>query len=113
VLSSGDKTFSRNFDTSVFRVPTVGSFGDMSKTTLTGPGINNWDIAVFKNIPIKERFKFQFRAEFYNAFNHTQFSTFDSTARFDATGAQINPQFGQYTAARDPRLVQLSIRVQF
>jgi hypothetical protein len=85
----------------------------MSKTLLRGPGINNWDIAVFKNIPIKERFKFQFRAELYNALNHTQFSTFDSTARFDTSGNQINGQFGQYTAARDPRLVQLSIRLQF
>jgi len=113
VLSPGDKTFSRNFDTSVFHLPALGSFGDMSKTLLRGPGINNWDIAVFKNIPIKERFKFQFRAELYNAFNHTQFSAFDSTARFDASGNQINGQFGQYTAARDPRLVQLSIRLQF
>jgi Carboxypeptidase regulatory-like domain/TonB-dependent Receptor Plug Domain len=113
VLSSGDKTFSRNFDTSVFHLPALGSFGDMSKTLLRGPGINNFDIAVFKNIPIKERFKFQFRAELYNALNHTQFSAFDSTARFDASGNQINGQFGQYTAARDPRLVQLSIRLQF
>ena len=113
VLSSGDKTFSRNFDTSVFRLPALGSFGTMSKTLLRGPGINNWDIAVFKNIPIKERFKFQFRAELYNALNHTQFSGYDSTARFDASGNQINGQFGQFTAARDPRLIQLSVRVQF
>jgi len=113
VLSSSDQTFSRNFDTSVFRLPALGSFGTMSKTLLRGPGINNWDIAVFKNIPIKERFKFQFRAELYNALNHTQFSGYDSTARFDASGNQINGQFGQFTAARDPRLIQLSVRVQF
>ena len=113
VLSSGDKTFSRNFDTSVFRVPTVGSFGDMSKTTLTGPGINNWDIAVFKNFLITERWRLQFRGELYNAFNHTQFAAFDATARFDPAGSQINGQFGQYTSARDPRLIQLSVRVQF
>ena len=45
--------------------------------------------------------------------HHTQFSAYDSTARFDASGNQINGQFGQFTAARDPRLIQLSVRVQF
>ena len=55
----------------------------------------------------------QFRVEGYNAFNHTQFSTYDSTARFDANGNQVNGQFGQFTAARDPRILQLAIRLQF
>jgi hypothetical protein len=80
---------------------------------LRGPGINNWDVALFKNFSIREGLKAQFRSEFYNAFNHTQFSTFDSTARFDANGNQVNSQFGQFTAARDPRIVQLAIRLQF
>jgi hypothetical protein len=46
-------------------------------------------------------------------FNHTQFSSFDATARFDANGNQVNAQFGQYTAARDPRILQLAVRLQF
>ncbi|MFN7925489.1 MAG: carboxypeptidase regulatory-like domain-containing protein [Bryobacteraceae bacterium] len=113
VLAKSEKTFARNFRTDAFTVPAAGTYGTMSKTLLRGPGINNWDIAIFKNIPVRERWKFQFRAELYNAFNHTQFSTFDSTARFDAAKAQVNGQFGQFTAARDPRQVQLSARVQF
>lgn len=113
VLPSGERTFSRNFRTDVFRVPAAGTLGFMTKNMLTGPGINNWDLAVFKNFRIREGVKFQFRSELYNAFNHTQFSSFDSTARFDATGNQVNSQFGQVTAARDPRIVQLAIRVQF
>ena len=40
-----------------------------------GPGINNWDIALLKNTTITERFSLQFRAEFFNIFNHTQFLT--------------------------------------
>lgn len=113
VMPKGDRTFSSNFRTDVFRVPAAGTLGTTSKTLLRGPGINNWDIALFKNFQIREGLRAQFRAEGYNAFNHTQFSTFDSTARFDATGAQVNGQFGQFTAARDPRFMQLAIRVQF
>jgi hypothetical protein len=56
----------------------------------------------------------QLRFEAYNAFNHTQFSTVNSTAEFNpSTGAQINSQFGQVTAARDPRQLQLSGRLSF
>ncbi|MBI3207470.1 MAG: carboxypeptidase regulatory-like domain-containing protein [Candidatus Solibacter usitatus] len=113
VLPKGDRTFTRNFVTEAFRLPALGTLGTMSKNLIRGPGINNWDIAVFKNFPVKERFRFQFRAEMYNAFNHTQFSTFDATARFDASGNQINGQFGQFTAARSPRLIQMSLRLGF
>lgn len=55
----------------------------------------------------------QFRCELYNAFNHAQFSGVDNNARFDITGAQINPRFGQMTAARDPRIMQFSLRLNF
>ncbi len=113
VLPSGDRTFSRNFRTDVFRLPAAGTLGTMSKNLLRGPGISNWDVALFKNFAIREGVRAQFRSEFYNAFNHTQFSGFDSTARFDASGAQVNGQFGQFTGARDPRILQLAIRVQF
>ena len=113
VLPKGERTFSRNFRTDVFRVPAAGTLGFMSKNMLTGPGINNWDVAIYKNFIIREGVRFQFRSELYNAFNHTQFSAYDSTARFDAAGNQVNTQFGQFTAARDPRIVQLAIRLQF
>jgi hypothetical protein len=113
VLPKGDRTFSHNFNTSVFQLPPVGSIGNAAKTILRGPGINNWDLALVKSFPIWERVRAQFRAEFYNAFNHAQFSTFDTTARFDATGAQVNGQLGQFTAARNPRFVQLALKATF
>lgn len=113
VLPKSERTFSRNFDTSVFRMPAVGTLGNAAKTLLRGPGINNWDVAVIKSFPLRERLRAQFRAEMYNAFNHTQFSAFDATARFDARGAQVNGNFGQFTAARNPRYMQLAARVTF
>jgi hypothetical protein len=114
VLPKGERTFSQAFRTDVWRAPAAGTLGMLSKTHIRGPGINNFDISVFKNIPVvKERLRAQLRGEFYNAFNHTQFSSYDSTARFDARGAQVNAQFGQYTAARDPRVMQLAVRLEF
>ena len=114
VLSSSEQTFSQAFRTSVFQMPAVGTLGTLSKTLITGPGINNFDVSIFKNIPLyKERARAQLRGEYYNFFNHTQFSSFDNTARFAANGSQVNAQFGQYTTARDPRVMQLAVRVEF
>ena len=50
-------------------------FGTLSRNVLRGPGINNWDLSIVKNTPLGgETRSLQFRAEFFNAFNHTQFS---------------------------------------
>jgi hypothetical protein len=70
-------------------------------------------MAVFKNFPIREPLRLQFRAEFYNAFNHTQFNAWNTTARFDANGNQINTQLGQATAAYNPRQIQLAVKFLF
>ena len=114
VLPKGDRTFSRNFDTSVFRLPGKGTIGTAQSPLLRGPGVNNFDISLFKIFPIKERANLQFRAEMYNAFNHTQLSAFDTTARFDTvTGAQGNARFGEYTTARTPRIMQMALRFSF
>jgi hypothetical protein len=68
---------------------------------------------VIKNFPIREPFRLQFRAEAYNAFNHTQFSGFDTAARFDPQGRQVSTTFGQFNASRPPRQMQLALRFTF
>ncbi len=113
VLPKSQRTFSQNFDTKVFRLPAKGTYGNSAKTVIRGPGINNWDVAIFKNIPLHERLRLQFRAEFYNFFNHTQFSALDTTARFDPSGAQVNSRLGEFTTARNPRQIQFALRLQF
>jgi len=118
ILSGGDRTFSHAFRTEAFSLPTVGSyggFGNAGRNPLRLPGVNNWDVAIFKRIRIyRERVSMQFRWEMYNIFNHTQFSAFDSAARFNPTnGQQVNPSFGQYTAARQPRRMQFGLRLSF
>jgi hypothetical protein len=113
-LPKSERTFSRNFNTEAFAPPAIGTFGNGAKDLVRGPGINNWDISVFKKISLPtERVKLQFRGELYNAFNHTQFSAFDTAARFDQQGRQTNARFGEFTSARQPRRMQLALRLSF
>ena len=81
------------------------------------PGIVNWNLALFKNVPIGGRRSFQYRLEAYNVLNAVQFQDVDRTTRFDATGAQINANFGTAIGianpTRAPRIVQMSLRFSF
>lgn len=113
VLPKGERTFSRFFRTDVFRLPARGTIGTAARRLIRGPGVNNFDIAIFKDFPIREEVRFQFRAEMYNAFNHSQFSGVDNTARFDPQGNQVNGRFGEITAAHPPRRIQLALRFYF
>ena len=80
---------------------------------IRGPGVNNWNTSLFKNFDVKERLHFQFRAEAYNTFNHTQFSTVNTSLTFNASGVNTNAQTGQVTATRNPRVMQLALRLMF
>jgi hypothetical protein len=115
VLSRGERTFSKWFNTASFKRPGMyPEVGNAGRTLFRGPGRHVWDISLFKNIPVfKENRYFQFRLEMYNAFNHTQWAGVDSTARFDAAGNQVNGQFGQITSSRAPRQMQMSLRFNF
>ncbi len=112
-LPKEERTFDRNFRTEVFQLPAIGTVGNAAKRYLRLPGINNWDVAIFKSFPIRDSMRLQFRWEMYNAFNHTQFSTLSTTARFDPQGNQVNRQFGAYTGAREPRRMQFALRFHF
>ena len=57
--------------------------------------------------------RLQFRAEFYNVLNHTNWTNVNTAAIFNAQGAQTHPQFGQVTAAGQPRVIHLSLRFAF
>lgn len=114
-LPKDQRSFYRNFRTEAFAPTPVGSFGNAGVGILRQPGINNWDISLAKRIPtgLGERRSLQFRAEFYNAWNHTQFASYDTSARFDRQGKQINANFGAYSSARDPRIIAFSLRFEF
>jgi len=113
-LPHGDRTADRWFNTAAFARPAQGTIGNMANNVIRGPGLNNWDIALSKNIPVfSEKRYFQFRAEFFNAWNHTQFQFLDTLAIFDPQGDQTNGDFGKTTGARLPRMIELSLKFAF
>jgi len=113
ILPKGQRTFGHFFNTAAFQMPAKGTWGNAGKTEIRGPGVNNWDLAVFKNFPIHEPISVQFRWEMYNAFNHTQFTGVNTTARFDPQGNQVDSTFGQFTSAGNPRIMQFALRFYF
>jgi len=83
-----------------------GHFGSSSDGLFLGPGLDLWDLSAIKNVNIKEGIRFQFRAEFFNAFNHNNFASVGTT-----TDATYN--FGQATSSHDPREIQLGGKLYF
>jgi len=87
--------------------PTLfGSLGTAPRTICCGPHISNTDFAILKTFTISETKRVDFRAEFFNIFNHSQFFNPDGNTS-DGT------QFGQVTQARDPRLMQFALKLFF
>jgi hypothetical protein len=98
------------FNTSAFTAPAPFTYGNASRTLpdVSSGGLFNMDFSVFKNFTVRERFKFQFRAE---AFNLTNTPTFETPGAIYGT-----PTFGQVTATAffpKPRVVQFGLRLQF
>jgi hypothetical protein len=99
------------FDTSCYTVPasyTLGNEG-RSDARVRGPGINNFNFALFKRTRINERFNLEFRSEFFNVFNRVQFGQPNRTVTTSAAST-----FGQITTqVNDPRLIQLALRLRY
>jgi hypothetical protein len=98
-----------------FAAPTcINLLGNLGRNTIIGPGLVNFDFSLVKNnkIPrISENFAVQFRAEFFNVFNHTNFAPpVDNLEAIDATGAPV-PGFGQIDATQVPnREIQFALK---
>src|SRR5579883_599606 len=100
-------TLQQWFNTACFaNVPTgVVRPGNAGRYTIRGPGYQTWDLAAMKNFHFTESSYLQVRGEFFNAFNHTNFASIGVT--------RLSPTYGQVTAARDPRIIQLAAKIYF
>jgi hypothetical protein len=96
-----------------FGQPAAGTVGNVGKGALTGPGLFDWDMGLFKNIPIKERWRVQLRGEFFNTFNHSNFTTPASGGSNYPNFTLSSSTFGTITSANDPRIIQLALKVVF
>ena len=107
-------TFNSWFNPAAFALPGMNDPGNAGKYDIRQPGINNIDMALAKNFPLKnEKRYFEFRWEAYNTFNHTQYAGVNTAAKFSSSGAQTNALFGQVTSTRAPRVMQGSLRFTF
>jgi hypothetical protein len=102
-----------NAPTDLAGVMRILALGNTPATFARGPGIANFNTALFKTFQVGEHVKATFRAEAYNVFNHTQFNAVNVAPQWDKTGAQVKPLFGQVTSARDPRILQFALRLTF
>lgn len=93
------------FNTGLFSLEKIGQLGTSSRRFFHGPGTNNWDLALLKDVRLTESKTLQFRAEFFNAFNHAQFG--------GPQGNIQNGSFGFVTSANDPRIGQVAIKFLF
>ena len=108
--NTGAHTVLQWFNTAAFAPnpnPTNGTGvpGTSGRGVVRGPGYQKWDVTLAKNIPITESVKFQFRAEAFNVFNHTNFNGVSTNV--------TSGSFGQITTARDPRIMQLALKMYF
>jgi hypothetical protein len=96
------------FNPSDFADPPLGQFNNGTQRSICcGPGLDDWDFAIHKKISISEEKYFQFRAELFNIFNHTNFYNPDGHFSDGPT------EFGKITEAQDPRLVQFALKFYF
>lgn len=96
------------FNPNYFVAENLGQVGNVMRRFFVGPGINNWDMALLKDTDIKGDMKLQFRAEAFNLFNHAQFN--NPSGQFNNTGVN---GFGYVTSARDPRIMQVALKLLF
>ncbi len=95
----------RWFNTAAFQFPTPFTFGNAGRNVLDGDGYQNVNFSVVKNTALRESLNLQFRAEFFNLFNHPNFDLPDNFLG--------SPSFGTVRSAQSPRRVQFGVKLLF
>ncbi len=104
----GSPTAGPGFNTSLFSLPALGTFGNARRRFFHGPGSNNTDLALEKSTTLLDGKELDLRAEAFNVFNHAQF--------FGPASVQGNvgsADFGQIVSSAAPRLMQVSARLRW
>lgn len=109
-LARGDKTVDHFFNTQAFSLQPAGTFGTAAKNDVRLPGTNNWTFSTYKNFRTPwfggnnwaEKSEIQFRAEFFNVWNHTQFSGVGTTFGVGS--------FGKVVSVQAPREIQFGLK---
>jgi hypothetical protein len=109
-LPGDERTINRYYDVTAFRLLAAGGadrrVGNAGRNILIGPGISNCDLQASKNTVLYERHTLEFRWEFLNAFNHTQWGQ-------PAVDAEAPANFGRITSTKPPRIMQVVLSHSF
>jgi hypothetical protein len=104
------------FNTCAFVDNTIPfTFGNAGRNIVRGPGFQNWDLSIFKMFPVREQMRFEFRAEFFNIWNHVN-PLVEPAGLISEEPQPLEfgtPQFGFAQGARDPRFIQFALKFYF
>ena len=102
---SNNSKVSSWFNTDAFVLPALGTYGNAAKGLIRGPSFVNWDLAILRDfhMPITEESRIQFRAEFFNLFNNTNFGSPDRL--------MLSARFGRITSSGPGREIQFGLKV--
>ncbi len=104
-LPGDQRSIDRWFNTAAFRVPDPYRFGSAGRSILNSPGLVNFDTSFIKAFPVRERLRFELRAEFFNFFNQSDFG--------EPAASVGTPAFGTIRSARPGRSTQVAVRLEF
>jgi len=93
------------FNSSAFAVQPAGTFGNLGRNAVYGPGAINWDMALSRQFRFKERWRLDFKAEFFNIMNHANWG--------NPTTSNTSSTFGEITGFGGPRNIQFSTKLLF
>ena len=99
------KTKQQWFMAGAYAQPAAGYFGNAARGSIVGPGLILFDVAAYKDIHLSERLALQWRTEFFNVFNHTNFNAPNTNF---GSGA-----FGTISSALDPRMGEMALKLTF
>ena len=104
-LAGSQRSLDRWFNTAAFAANRLYTYGNAGRNILVGPGTHQFDLAIYKTFPLRERIRLQFRAEAFNALNSPNFGN---------PNVQVgNPAYGRISAADRPRTLQFGLKTIF
>jgi hypothetical protein len=112
---SGHPTLGQWFNTQCFTPAPVGELGNASRTPVYGPDFVNTDFSAIKHfiLPYRDGMRLDFRAEFFNVFNHAQFGL-PASDLAAGVGSTVSPSFGVInTTVNNPRVIQFALKLNF
>ncbi len=101
----GTQTVLQWFNPAAFAIQPTGTFGNLGRDAIYGPGTIQWDMSLSRRFQVRERYKLDFRADFFNIMNHGNWS--------NPTTSIASGTFGQITTFGSPRQIQLGMKLYF